>query len=100
MSDMKISFLVSILWSVVIASCNTKQDTGSKKADSLQTGTKQKDSDAQASMPKLAKAGNHVKSESPDAITKFEQGYVLSSANDGVAQSPINIIASGLQKDF
>jgi len=95
---MKNSTLISILCSLLISSCNTKQHAESKQADSLQTTTKQKDSDEQE-MQNLVKAGNMVKAESPDALTKFEQGYALSRTNDGIAQSPINIISSGLQRD-
>src|SRR5277367_7062490 len=95
---MKNSILISILCSQFIFSCNSKQEAESKKADSLQMDTKQKDSAAKEVMQNLTKAGNMVKAESPDALTEFEQGYSLSRINDGTAQSPINIISSGLRK--
>jgi carbonic anhydrase len=92
------STLILIMCSLLISSCNTKHYEESKRADSLQTDTKHKDSADQELMQNLVKAGNMVKAESPDALTKFEQGYALSTKNDGMAQSPINIISSGLQK--
>jgi carbonic anhydrase len=95
---MKNSTLISIMCSLLISSCNTKQYDESKRADSLQMDTKQKDSAEHEVMQNLVKAGNMVKAESPDALTKFEQGYALSRMNDGIAQSPINIISSGLQR--
>jgi carbonic anhydrase len=36
---------------------------------------------------------NFVRSEAPDAETKMEQGYCLSKHDNGMAQSPINIIS-------
>jgi carbonic anhydrase len=43
--------------------------------------------------------GNMVKSEAPDAITKINQGYALPRYDDGLAQSPINILSDSTLKD-
>ena len=43
--------------------------------------------------------GNLVKSEAPDAITKIDQGYALPRFDDGLAQSPINILSDSTLKD-
>ena len=42
---------------------------------------------------------NIVKSEAPDAAGKADQGYSLSRHNNGMAQSPINIISSDATDD-
>ena len=42
---------------------------------------------------------NQVRSESPDATTKVEQGYALPKFDDGMAQSPINILSAQIEKD-
>src|SRR4051794_40730334 len=41
---------------------------------------------------------NLVKSEAPDAGTKMDQGYCLSRHNNGMAQSPINILTFNADK--
>jgi len=46
-----------------------------------------------------SQGGNLVKSEAPDAITKSEQGYALPKFDDGLAQSPINILSYEVQKN-
>jgi carbonic anhydrase len=43
---------------------------------------------------------NFVKSEAPDAGTKMDQGYCLSRHNNGMAQSPINILTFVADKDI
>ncbi len=40
-----------------------------------------------------------MKSEAPDATTKTEQGYALPSSEDGLEQSPINILSDSTVKD-
>jgi len=45
------------------------------------------------------KGGNLVKSEAPDAETKTIQGYALPRYDDGMAQSPINIISDSAISD-
>ncbi|MFI5156817.1 MAG: carbonic anhydrase family protein [Chitinophagales bacterium] len=42
--------------------------------------------------------GNQVKVEAPDAIIKSEQGYALPRFDDGLAQSPINILSDSTVK--
>src|SRR5436190_16965773 len=42
---------------------------------------------------------NIVRSEAPDATTKTEQGYALPRFDDGMAQSPINILSSSAEND-
>lgn len=93
---MKNSTLIAISSSLLISSCNTHQQVQSKQADSLQMVVKQKDSAEHERMQNLAKAGDMVKAESPDALTEFEQGYALPRINEGISQSPVNIISSGL----
>ena len=44
-------------------------------------------------------AGNMVKSEAPDAVTKIAQGYSLPKFDDGQSQSPIDIISDSTTKD-
>ena len=44
-------------------------------------------------------AGNMVKSEAPDAVTKIAQGYALPKFDDGQAQSPIDIMSDSTIKD-
>ena len=44
-------------------------------------------------------AGNMVKSEAPDAVTKIAQGYALPKFDDGQSQSPIDIISDSTVKD-
>jgi len=64
----------------------------------------QKTPEKEASAPKpvdsaKADSDNFVKSEAPDAGTKVDQGYCLSRHNNGMAQSPINILTFDTDKD-
>jgi carbonic anhydrase len=60
----------------------------------------QGDSTTNAEVRKEAILGdNLVKSEAPDAATKTEQGYALPRIDDGLAQSPINIISDSTVTD-
>ena len=93
---MKNSTLISIICSLLISACHTNQQTEKKLADSLQIQTESKEHTDQQMIQTLTKAGDMVKAESPDAEVKFEEGYALPRMNDGIAQSPINIITSGL----
>ncbi|HTB25043.1 MAG TPA: carbonic anhydrase family protein [Puia sp.] len=43
--------------------------------------------------------GNMIKSEAPDAMTQINQGYALPRYDDGLAQSPINILSDSALKD-
>jgi carbonic anhydrase len=97
---MKNSTLILIIYSLLGSACHTDQQTKTLPADSLQKQAESVDSVQQKTIEKLTRAGDMVKAESPDAEVKFEQGYALPSANDGVAQSPINIITSGLHADI
>ena len=93
---MKNSAIIIICCSLVISSCNTNQSAQTLQGDSLQHQTKQNDSAGQAMKQDLLKAGDMVKAESPDALTEYEHGYALPRKNEGAAQSPVDIIASGL----
>ncbi len=93
---MKNSTFITIICSLVISSCNTNQPAQTTQGDSLHQDSKQKDSAGEAAKQNLVKAGDMVKAESPDAITEFEQGYALPRMNEGDAQSPVDIISTGL----
>jgi carbonic anhydrase len=47
----------------------------------------------------VTKQANEVKSEAPDALTKTETGYALPRFDDGLAQSPINILSANTEKE-
>ena len=58
--------------------------------------------DSAATKPESAEGSpgtNLVKSEAPDATTKTEQGYALPRYEDGLEQSPINILSDSAVKD-
>jgi len=93
---MKNSAFITICCSLVISSCNTNQSAQTLQGDSLQHQTKQNDSAGQAMKQDLLKAGDMVKAESPDALMEFEHGYALPRKSDGEAQSPVDIISTGL----
>jgi carbonic anhydrase len=60
----------------------------------------QKDSTENTAVQKdTIKGGNLVKAEAPDAVTKITQGYALPRFDDGLAQSPINILSDSTLKD-
>jgi carbonic anhydrase len=60
----------------------------------------QKDSTENTAVQKdTIKGGNLVKNEAPDAVTKITQGYALPRFDDGLAQSPINILSDSTLKD-
>jgi carbonic anhydrase len=69
--------------------CKTPSEKEVQK-DSLQTTGVQNE---------LNKGGNLVKSEAPDAVTKITQGYALPRLDDGLVQSPINILTDSTLKD-
>jgi carbonic anhydrase len=93
---MKNSTFITICFSLVIASCNNNQPAQTLQGDSLQQHSKQKDSAGETLKKDLEKAGDMVKAESPDALTEFEHGYALPRKNEGDAQSPVDIISTGL----
>ncbi|MEI8075598.1 MAG: carbonic anhydrase family protein [Bacteroidota bacterium] len=79
--------LTGVLFLAIIAlSCNQPQKETQKNepvvSDSL----------------KLISGGNLIKSEAPDAATKFEQGYALPHSDKGNEQSPINILTASTTK--
>jgi carbonic anhydrase len=96
---MKNSTFILIMCSLLILACQTNQQAKSKQVDSLQIQAGAKEQSEQQMEQTLTKAGDMVKAESPDAEEKFEQGYALPRMNDGVAQSPINIITFGLSSN-
>jgi carbonic anhydrase len=95
MRVMKNSSWMTLLFFLLLSACNTNQQNEIRQTDSL--GLKQKDSAEQRALQSLAKAGDMVKSESPDALVEFEQGYALPRLNDGIRQSPVNIITSSIE---
>jgi carbonic anhydrase len=90
-------------WMVVLcllhSACNTNQQAATRQTDSLQMELKQKDSIGQRVILDLTKAGDKVKSESPDALVEFEQGYAMPRLDGGTTQSPVNILTSDLETD-
>jgi carbonic anhydrase len=95
MRVMKNSTWIALTFLLIHSACNTNQQAETRQTDSLDL--KQNDSAEQRILQSLAKAGDMVKSESPDALFEFEQGYALPRLNDGITQSPVNIITSGLE---
>jgi len=90
MGVMKNLTWITLLFFLFLSACHTNQQTDTRQTDSLVSI--QKDSAEQRALQSLAKAGDMVKSESPDALVEFEQGYALPRLNDGNTQSPVNII--------
>jgi carbonic anhydrase len=91
---MKYSIFGSVICIMLLAGCQsqpgTEKETQKKQEDTLKTEDK-----------KLANTGgNQVKSEAPDASTKIEQGYALPKFDDGLAQSPINILTAKIEKEI
>jgi len=95
---MKNSTLIPIICSLLISACHSNQQAETRQVDSLQLYTTESKEDAKQQMMQT-KAGDIVKAESPDAEVKFEQGYALPRLDDGVTQSPINIITAGLHAE-
>lgn len=91
---MKYSIYVFIIYLLLLTACRDRQketkETGNKQTDTIKTESKQTSADIQS---------NLVRSAAPDALTKTEQGYALPRIDDGLAQSPINILSSGTEKD-
>jgi carbonic anhydrase len=94
---MKNSILIPIIGFLIISACNNNQEAEPKQVDSLQNQTESKEQADQQMVQNLTRAGDIVKAEAPDAEVKFEQGYALPRTNDGIAQSPINIITTGVE---
>ncbi len=86
---------------LVLASCNSSQNTVTKSADSLDGQKNPKDSAQLELAPEVGKdTDNIVKAEAPDALNKYEQGYGLPKTEDSNAQSPVDIISSQVQEDL
>jgi len=79
----------SLLFVVLIFQACTQNTQENKQKDSLIAVPAQK-------VP--GEVGNQVKSEAPDALSKTEQGYALPRFDDGMAQSPINILTNSALK--
>jgi carbonic anhydrase len=86
---MKYISLTLMVLMVFILACKLPKKNEDQK-DSAENTAVQKDT---------IKGGNLVKSEAPDAVTKVTQGYALPRFDDGLAQSPINILADSTLKD-
>ena len=86
---MKYTIAVSMLMIVLISACSNpnKNETQTDTAQSVKAQHEE------------IIAGNMVKSEAPDAVTKVAQGYALPRFDDGQAQSPIDIISDSTMKD-
>lgn len=85
----KYTFRGLIVILILSFGCNSPEKNNPQK-DSTEKTTAQIDT---------VVGGNMVKSESPDAVTKIEQGYALPKYDDGQAQSPINILSDSALKD-
>jgi carbonic anhydrase len=81
-----ITLMVLMLFTIV---CRLPKNNDNQK-DSTENTAIQKDT---------IKGGNLVKAEAPDAVTKVTQGYALPRFDDGLAQSPINILSDSTLKD-
>src|SRR5664279_2259669 len=78
----KIKIIGAAVLFIFICSCNTPGEQVIQKDSTKKNST----------TPIAASRGNEVKSEAPDALTKSEQGYAMPRYNDGLVQSPINIL--------
>jgi hypothetical protein len=91
---LKYSFSIPIIYLLFFSACQDRQmktkETGYTQRDTIKTESKQIAADTQ---------NNLVKSEATDALTKKEQGYALPRFDDGLAQSPINMLSSGAKRD-
>jgi len=96
---MKNVFSLFILVCSLMISCTSVQTNDSGLTDSLKIAKMQIDSLEHLSGDLITdKSGDLVKAESPDAKTKYEQGYSLPNEIDGNSQSPVNIITTGIGK--
>jgi carbonic anhydrase len=74
---------------ILTSACKLPKENENQK-DSTQNAADQKE-------PVVG--GNLVKSEAPDAASKITQGYALPKFDDGLSQSPINIISDSTLRD-
>jgi carbonic anhydrase len=90
---MKYSICVPIIFLLLFTACQNRsneiKETDNKQTDTVKAATKQTSADS---------LSNVVRAEAPDALTKTEQGYALPRFDDGLAQSPINILSSATEK--
>ena len=91
---MKYSSFTLMICSLLFTACcehhHESKEAAEKKIDTVKTAGKQSAESAE---------GNHVKSEAAHASTKVEQGYALPRFDDGMAQSPINILSASTEKE-
>jgi carbonic anhydrase len=91
---MKKSIYFFIIYFLILTACQNRQkenkEAASKQTDTAKVESKQTHKKTQ---------NNEVKSEAPDALTETEQGYALPRFDDGLAQSPINILSSNTEKE-
>jgi carbonic anhydrase len=91
---MKYSMYGLTIYSALFMACQDKPkqsiETGSKQTDTVRIEIKPASASGQS---------NQVRSEAPDASTKTDQGYALPRFDDGLAQSPINILTFKTEKE-
>ncbi|HEY5968398.1 MAG TPA: carbonic anhydrase family protein [Chitinophagaceae bacterium] len=91
---MKHSIYASVSYLMLLTACQNQeaadQETANKKTDTLKTENRKSTNTED----------NQVRSEAPDASNKIEQGYALPKFDDGMAQSPINILSSKIEKEI
>jgi carbonic anhydrase len=92
-ATMKYSIYVLMICFLLFTACQDQQKENKK------TNNKQRDAIKTESKQTSATESNQVRSEAPDALTKTEQGYAIPRFDDGLAQSPINILSSNTEKD-
>ena len=86
---MKYTTYAFMIFLSVASACNLRRENQVKK-DTAQNIAIQKEA---------ATGDNMVKSEAPDAVDKLIQGYALPKFDDGLAQSPINILSNTTVQD-
>ncbi|HLA60248.1 MAG TPA: hypothetical protein VK622_15850, partial [Puia sp.] len=87
---MKYTIAFAMLFMILISACSNPKNKETQ-ADTVQ---------AVKAQPEEIAAGNMVKSESPDAVTKIAQAYALPKVDSsGQAQSPVDIISDSTIKD-
>ena len=79
---------------LLIVSCNAPEQ-GPKRADSVNKES-QPAANQEGATPK---GDNIVKSEAPDAGTRSDQGYAMDKHDEGMVQSPINILTKDVEKE-
>jgi carbonic anhydrase len=92
---MKTRILTSsiLIYLLIGVSCQNHSDDN-KESNAIPGDTSKVDKQIAES-----KQANEVKSEAPDASTKTEPGYALPRFDNGLAQSPINILTANTEKE-